>query len=666
MNFNLKKTFSNILVFVFMFNFLMPVAQAAAPVQSVFLYEPGVSPTNIQIDFYPNEWSDVIDYWTVEYKKSTDTTWTSMLSANNGGSNWARITGLLPGTSYDIRVYATNSDGQGPYSDITTVSTPSYGPAAVDFFGSGRNDYGEDWTESNSDNTNTSFSNPSGVAIDKNHHRLFVADGGGDGDRNHRIMVFNLDSNNEPLDHIADAAIYSVDIDGDESLLRAPRNVLYDNDSDTLFIADSDNGRIVVVDGSEDLIVEGTEDDPWAIPVAQNILGAGDFDYPLGMTLDSVNGRLFVAEKDKTKGSVYGSVNVFDVRPAGSTAKTMCGVTTTGIEDTTPSCSLWASDALRPRDVAFDSVGQVLYAAYADQNRVLSFDARAEESENKTMCGVTTTGLPTSDTTAMTPSCVLGQTNMDDTDGDTTQSGLDVPRGLWFDQDNDRLFVADLGNNRVLQFNGLSSMTNGMDATAVFGQGAFTQDNSQTTQYELDSPNAVTIDPITKRLYVSDNQNNRIMVFALEDPPEPPATPPTFVDLPGTSSAINVTEGQTITTNPYTIKVKPTDTDGIKKVEFYIDNILICTDTTADSDGVYSCDWDTSKYHSDIKVLAYDTNDNVSTALTRSATVRLASTTTGKLPETGGNNNLGNILWLIGLLGVAYASRRLMLKKINI
>ncbi|MEI6266469.1 MAG: choice-of-anchor tandem repeat GloVer-containing protein [bacterium] len=142
----------------------------------------------------------------------------------------------------------------------------------------------------------------------------------------------------------------------------------------------------------------------------------------------------------------------------------------------------------------------------------------------------------------------------------------------------------------------------------------------------------------------------------------PGSSGPVFTNLPSATTVINITDGQTITTNPYTLKVKPTDADGIQKVEFYIDNILICTDTTADVDGVYSCDWDTSKYHSDVKVLAYDTNGNVSTALTRSATVRLASTTTGTLPETGGKNNLGNILWLIGLLGVAFVGARSTLK----
>lgn len=97
---------------------------------------------------------------------------------------------------------------------------------------------------------------------------------------------------------------------------------------------------------------------------------------------------------------------------------------------------------------------------------------------------------------------------------------------------------------------------------------------------------------------------------------------------------INIENGQTITTNPYIIKVKPESDDGISKVEFYIDNVLICTDTTADGDGVYSCAWDTSKYHSDVKVIAYDTNGTPSAALLRSTTVdpKLYLTV---LPKTG-------------------------------
>lgn len=109
---------------------------------------------------------------------------------------------------------------------------------------------------------------------------------------------------------------------------------------------------------------------------------------------------------------------------------------------------------------------------------------------------------------------------------------------------------------------------------------------------------------------------------------------PTFVTLPGSTIPINLTEGQTITTNPYIIKVKPNDDNGIQRVEFYIDGTLICTATTPDAGGVYSCSWDTSKYHSDIRVIAYDNSGNPSIALTRSTVV---DPSLYILPRTGMN-----------------------------
>ena len=482
-------------------------------------------------DFYQEEiyfsWDSQagVDHYDVEYKKTSDAQWEQTLSAGDGGSNWVNFYNLTPSTSYDFRVLATDQNEQVFYSDIVTGSTLDIGSEAVDFFGAGQYNEEADWTNGNNDNTNTSFSNPSGVAIDNNHHRMFVADGGGDGQRNNRIMEFDLNNDNTPKDHIADAIIYSVNVNGSESNLNAPRNVFYDNVHDRLFIGDSNNGRVVVIDTSDDFVTDNNTDDPKTVPVAQNVLGAGDFDYPLGMTLDNDGGRLFVAEKNKSKGSTYGSINVFDVRPSGSPAQSMCGVSRTGIANVTPSCTLWIDGAYGPRDVAYDGNSQMLYVAYADQNRVLALDVRNEGSDDKTMCGVATNGLPADDTDAVQPSCVLGQSNLDDTDSDTSRNGLNVPRGLWYDSTEDRLFVADLGNSRILQFNEMSSMENGMDASAVFGQAEFDQDYSNTNRHSLDNPNAVTVDPVNARLYVSDNDNSRIMVFNLNENSENPGEP---------------------------------------------------------------------------------------------------------------------------------------------
>jgi hypothetical protein len=107
-------------------------------------------------------------------------------------------------------------------------------------------------------------------------------------------------------------------------------------------------------------------------------------------------------------------------------------------------------------------------------------------------------------------------------------------------------------------------------------------------------------------------------------------TGPTFEVLGGGDTrTVNIDAGQVITTNPYIIKVKPSDSSGVTKVEFYIDDILICTDTTADADGYHTCSWDTSKYHSEVKIIAYNTLGN-STTLTRSTTVSLTG-----VPNTG-------------------------------
>lgn len=85
------------------------------------------------------------------------------------------------------------------------------------------------------------------------------------------------------------------------------------------------------------------------------------------------------------------------------------------------------------------------------------------------------------------------------------------------------------------------------------------------------------------------------------------SSPPVFAALPGSNQTINLTPGQIVTANPYTIQVHPTSDFGIDRVEFYIDGVLIGTSTTPDANGVYSMNWDTSLYHSTVRVIAYST-----------------------------------------------------------
>jgi surface protein len=105
-------------------------------------------------------------------------------------------------------------------------------------------------------------------------------------------------------------------------------------------------------------------------------------------------------------------------------------------------------------------------------------------------------------------------------------------------------------------------------------------------------------------------------------------TPPVFEELPGSHEVINVEEGQTVTDSIYMLRVRPMDPQigsEIDRVEFYVDDELICTDDEADENGVYECEWDTTQHHSNIRVIVYDGVGH-SSELLRTVEVRLAQT----------------------------------------
>jgi hypothetical protein len=107
--------------------------------------------------------------------------------------------------------------------------------------------------------------------------------------------------------------------------------------------------------------------------------------------------------------------------------------------------------------------------------------------------------------------------------GGTAQK-MSAPWGVY--SDGARLFVADVGNNRVLVFTGIPPLQNAPLASGVFGQEDFTHlaanDDKQTgsagtgaTEHTLFSPSGVYVTPDDQQLFVSDRNNNRILQFAV-------------------------------------------------------------------------------------------------------------------------------------------------------
>lgn len=107
---------------------------------------------------------------------------------------------------------------------------------------------------------------------------------------------------------------------------------------------------------------------------------------------------------------------------------------------------------------------------------------------------------------------VLGQSNFVSKITDPTSTRMRAPYGLAFAGANG-LLVSDLQHNRVLFFRGaLPDLANGQAAAAVFGQPNFNAATAGGGDNQMRAPRHLAVDP-QERLYVADSGNNRILIF---------------------------------------------------------------------------------------------------------------------------------------------------------
>ncbi|MDR3519945.1 MAG: cadherin-like beta sandwich domain-containing protein, partial [Candidatus Pacebacteria bacterium] len=122
----------------------------------------------------------------------------------------------------------------------------------------------------------------------------------------------------------------------------------------------------------------------------------------------------------------------------------------------------------------------------------------------------------TNNITTTTPQYVLGACDFTSLGfGGVSSSSFQFPL-LAYDSINNRLFVADGHTNRVLAFNvAPSSISDCEDATFVLGQPNFTIDPGGLGQNQLDGVDDIAYDPVNSRLFVSDMGNHRVMAFSV-------------------------------------------------------------------------------------------------------------------------------------------------------
>ncbi len=209
------------------------------------------------------------------------------------------------------------------------------------------------------------------------------------------------------------------------------------------------------------------------------------FNFPSGVAIDPTNGKLFVSDYLNNRVLRYANAASF---ANGAAAEVVLGQSSfaTNVPATTQ------TGMKTPIGVAVDAAGNLYVADYGN-NRVLRFNIAATKANGASADGV------------------LGQAMFTTNIAANTQSGLGIPIGVAVSPAGN-LYVAEVGNNRVVRFNAAATKANGASADGVLGQPTFTTNTQGTTQSGINQPYAVAVD-ITENLYVADFNNHRVLRF---------------------------------------------------------------------------------------------------------------------------------------------------------
>ncbi len=411
---------------------------------------------------------------------------------------------------------------------------------------------------------NKGLNRPFDVLIDTTNHRLFVADF-----FNYRVVVYNLNNDNTLPDRVADYVLGHTDLNGTQSssnqaMLIRPRALAFDSVNNRLFVSEDGPHRVKVFDlsggitnGMNASYVLGQPDfDSYSSSITQN-----GFTWPVGLSFDLDNERLFVANSNR--------IQVFDL--SGGITNGMNASYVLGQSDFTSSASADTQNGFNGVfDVKYDSVNSYLYASENSGNRVKVFDLSGgitngmnasyvlgqpdfiSLSANNTQNGLNAPRDIALDQTGNrlfvaernghrvkvfdvativngeNAVNVLGQADFTSASAANTQAGLNtLEGGIDFDSTNNRLFVAESnGAHRVKIFD-VTAITDGENAVDLLGQldgsnnpiytTAAANNIQSVSATNFNNPTNGELDLINHRLFVPEFNNNRVLVFNLDN-----------------------------------------------------------------------------------------------------------------------------------------------------
>jgi signal transduction histidine kinase/sugar lactone lactonase YvrE len=356
---------------------------------------------------------------------------------------------------------------------------------------------------------------PTGVKMDPVRHRLFVAD-----TENNRVLIYNLDSGNNLTSHVPDFVLGEPDFDTThhncwtspstyvtQSSLCEPMAMYVDVPNDLLYVADYSMVRVMVYDLSggitNNMNAAHVLGQPNFTTSSNHCSGTVDTSHYCqnvgGITYDPTHKQLYVADQDNNRVLVYDlSSGITDGMAASHVlgqANFTDSLCNSGGGPTASSiCFLDIQDF---EGMDYDTATDTLFLADGQNQRVKIYDMSGGVSDN------------------MAAVHVLGEPNLTTSGCAHTQASFCDAYDLQYVPSIKKLFVSDTFNNRVMIFDLYNGITDGMNAQAQIGQTSFTTTAAATTQTGMDTPYGVYYDTTSGKLYVGDENNQRVMVYSI-------------------------------------------------------------------------------------------------------------------------------------------------------
>ncbi|MFH1046421.1 MAG: LamG-like jellyroll fold domain-containing protein, partial [Candidatus Omnitrophota bacterium] len=438
------------------------------------------NPWDIAVDVSGNKIyvSDTTNNRIVKFDLGTfnGTNWATYGTSGSGVGNFSNPRGLYF-DAVGAKIYVAD-DGNSRVIRFDTATFNGTGWQNFGVLGSGANQ----------------FTNPYEVAADNSgNNKVYVVDAGND-----RIVRFALDSfDGTGWETVGTTGSDTAEFNTPKSLcLDVPRNKIYvtegheweldssqrvvrfdlssfngtnwetfgfhglnfthglylDNIHNKLYVTDSGYDRIARFDSGGGGTVFGANFEAYGTEGT----GTGNFSEPWGVFADVAGNKVYVAD------TVNDRIVRFDLDTFNGTNWQAYGVNGTGV-----------GNFQRPRDIFVDYAGNKIYIADETNHRIVRINRDTFNDTGWTTIGTGTAGSG------------VGQFN--------------TPRGIDLDFTNDKIYVGDQGNNRVVRFK-LSTF----DTTDWASVGGFSQ------------PNYVSLDVAKNSIYVMGGGNKQVTRINLE------------------------------------------------------------------------------------------------------------------------------------------------------